>query len=395
MHILVLEIGANGGSSYHTGISLRNKLLNITNKLEELLVYGISKEKLEEILTRLEIPFSKNSKTSWITDEFQIELISDTYRLYYQSDFTINCINVNALTADVIDPYSGLNDLRKHIVRIDKEVLINNPNKLIEACRLTSELDFSLDTETWFNIYDNSRLIKLVEMSKIKEELEIIFKQDAPSTAIKYMQETRLLEYILPELAGCENIMQSKRDGVKNVFEHTMYSIDAVKKDIDLRLTMLFHDIAKPQTMECSEDGIIHFFKHEVIGAKIAKKYLKVWGFSKETVQKVTHLISHHMFDADPKLTDRGVRRLVRKVGEDYIYDLLKVREADRRGTPKTISMKKIKLLKKRVDKAIDDIRIVDGSSNSNSDDGNRNNSPSKKTIGNTQRTARPRKRKK
>jgi poly(A) polymerase/tRNA nucleotidyltransferase (CCA-adding enzyme) len=83
---------------------------------------------------------------------------------------------------------------------------------------------------------------------------------------------------------------------------------------------------------------------------------MRYWGFDKDLIQKVSHLVLHHMFDADPRLTDKSVRRLIRKVGKDLIYDLLKVRIADRLGTPNRISMKKIKLLKKKIDKEIVDI---------------------------------------
>jgi tRNA nucleotidyltransferase (CCA-adding enzyme) len=179
---------------------------------------------------------------------------------------------------------------------------------------------------------------------------------DKPSTAVKLLQETRVLEAIFPELAACENVIQNKRAGVKNVFEHVMYTLDAAEKDLTIRLTMLFHDVAKPQTLELGEDGKIHFFRHEVVGARLAKQYLKYWAFDKDLVQKVSQLVLHHMFDADPRLTDKSVKRLIKKVGKDLIYDLLKVRIADRLGTPNTISMKKIKVLKKKIDKEIDNI---------------------------------------
>ena len=224
---------------------------------------------------------------------------------------------------------------------------------MIEACRLAGELGFTLNVETWFNLYDNAQIIKHISPDMIRQEIEKILLLSAPSEAFKQLQEARILEYILPELAACETVIQSKRAGVKNVFEHIMYALDACEPSIDLRLTVLFHDIAKPQTLQCGLDGTIHFFKHEIVGADIAKTYLKYWGFPKELVHKVPHLILHHMFDADPRMIEKSVRRLIRKVGKEYIYDLLKVRRADRAGTSEKISMRKIKLLEQKIEKEL------------------------------------------
>jgi hypothetical protein len=91
-------------------------------------------------------------------------------------------------------------------------------------------------------------------------------------------------------------------------------------------------------------------------GSKLAKQYMKHWGFTREQINKVSRLVLHHMFDADPKITDRSIRRLIKKVGKDIIYDLLKVREADRSGAPEKISMKKIKNLRKKIDKEINNV---------------------------------------
>ena len=62
------------------------------------------------------------------------------------------------------------------------------------------------------------------------------------------------------------------------------------------------------------------------------------------------------MFDAAPNITDKAVRRLIKKVGKEHIYDLLLVREADRSGSPEKISMKKIKSLRKKIDKEIGNV---------------------------------------
>ena len=344
---LVKIIHGLGGTCYYTGVSLRNQLLNSGDaEASEILVHGVSQEELQHIIEQGEFTVGKNS----------IKLIDGIKDLNELKDLTINSIFQNPITGAIYDPHNGMLDLHNKSIRISRGAIQNNPIKMVEACRTSSELGFTVHVETWFELYDQARLIKFVPNDQLRDEMIKILMSAKPSIVFKLLQETRILESLLPELAACENIIQSKRLGVKNVFEHVMYTLDAADLDISIRLTMLFHDIAKPQTLEIGEDGKIHFFRHEVLGSHIAKQYMRTWGFSKDEIHKVSSLVLYHMFDADPRLTDKAVRRLIKKVGKELIYDLLKVRIADRLGTPNHISMKKIKVLKKKIDKEIQNI---------------------------------------
>jgi len=364
MKQLYLEVAAAGGITFRTGASLRNHFLGLPYSREFLIMHKISEPHLRAILNRLEVDVLASSSKIVITDKMEIRLIATIQELNEQTDFNIHNIYFNPLTDTYYDPFHGVVDIHNKTVTAPKKLFLGDPVKMLEACRLVGELGFSLNVETWFNLYDNAQIIKYINPELLRQELERVMMLSSPSLVFKQLQETRLLEYILPELAECETVIQSKRSGVNNVFEHIMYALDSCPPQVDLRLAILFHDIAKPQTMQCDPDGTIHFFKHEMLGSKIAKTYLRYWNFPKELVHKVSHLVLHHMFDADPRMTDKAVRRLVRKVGKEYIYDLLKIREADRGGTPQKISMKKIKLLKKKIDRIAND-RLSNTNNNS------------------------------
>lgn len=338
-----------GGASYYTGSSLRNRFLGYSADVHDVIIVGFDKQTFEAILGITIEPLRLYTLKN---EAYRFRFVSDIRDLP-NNTFTIDSIYADCYTSIIHDPYNGINDLKTKIIRIKKEAILHNPIKMLEACRLTAEIKYALSTETWFDLYENARILNLVQTTKIQEELNHILLLDKPSTALRQMQDTRLLEYLLPELAACENVIQSKRVGIHNVLEHILFAIDASERELSIRLTMLFHDVAKPQTLECADDGKIHFFKHEVLGAKIAKIYLKNWGYSREMINKVSHLVLHHMFDADPRLTEKSVRRLIKKVGKEHIYDLLKIREADRAGAPEKVSMKKIKSLKKKIDKEI------------------------------------------
>jgi putative nucleotidyltransferase with HDIG domain len=140
------------------------------------------------------------------------------------------------------------------------------------------------------------------------------------------MRQTGLLHYVLPELEVCINVDQPGGYHRYPVFEHILYTIDACKPELRLRLAALFHDITKPQAKRIVDDGAT-FYGHETTGAKVAQKVLKRLRYSNDMVDDVATLVERHMFTTD--VTDKGLRRLVRRVGVPLIFDLLDLRRAD------------------------------------------------------------------
>jgi len=69
------------------------------------------------------------------------------------------------------------------------------------------------------------------------------------------------------------------------------------------------------------------FYQHQYLGEKLARDILSRLRCSQEVTRNVKLLVREHMFVYDPEVvTERGVRRLIRRVGEENIDDLIKVR---------------------------------------------------------------------
>ncbi len=95
---------------------------------------------------------------------------------------------------------------------------------------------------------------------------------------------------------------------------------------LEMRLAALFHDIAKPQCREVFEGGA-HFYGHDKLGEKQAKVVLERLKYSGDIISRVAMLVRRHMF-AFPE-TEKGLRRLIAKVGIKGMYDLIELRRAD------------------------------------------------------------------
>lgn len=348
----------DGGSCYYYGTSLRDYLLKRPVKRFDIVTthpIGAVAQVLKDWGFVVSATNIQTLKFSHLGVDYVIAH-RDPKDIFDVRDFSIDTIYSDCLTGVVHDPNQGVADIKNKLISISKDVLLDSPARLLRAAYLCGLLDFSLSVETWFSMYEIAIGIKHVSPILLGMVMADILELPKPSVALKILQSTRVLEFMLPELAACETIVQNKRAGVHNVFEHTMYALDAAHPDPAIKMAVLFHDIAKPQTIEYGDDGKIHFFRHDVVGAKIARNYLKSWGYEKDFITKVSTLITHHMFDAAPNITDKAVRRLIKKVGKEHIYDLLLVREADRSGSPEKISMKKIKSLRKKIDKEIGNV---------------------------------------
>jgi hypothetical protein len=62
-----------------------------------------------------------------------------------------------------------------------------------------------------------------------------------------------------------------------------------------LLLAALLHDLGKPATRTVGDDGRIHFYGHEVVGARLTEGRLAALRFAQGEVQHVTRIVRHHM----------------------------------------------------------------------------------------------------
>ncbi len=79
-----------------------------------------------------------------------------------------------------------------------------------------------------------------------------------------------------------------------NVGEHTLHALMRVRPDRILRITMLLHDMGKPEYKTMDETGQAHFKKHAIGSEHIAKEILKRLKFDNETIRTVARLVLYH-----------------------------------------------------------------------------------------------------
>jgi putative nucleotidyltransferase with HDIG domain len=268
--------------------------------------------------------------------EFGVSLEEDLKR----RDFTVNAIAFRLKDEKVIDPYGGEVDIaakRLKAVGNPHERFSEDALRMMRAVRLAVELDFVIESETMAAIAEASAQLSRISKERIRDEFTRILNSKQPMQGIIFLEKLGLLPHIAPDLLRGIGVMQNQAHAF-DVYEHLLRTMQhAADKDWSfvIRLAGLFHDVSKPETRRWSDEKKDWtFYGHEVVGAKVARKALQDLKFQKEIVDKTVKLVRWHMFFSDPdQVTLSAVRRTIRNVGEENIWDLLKLRRCDRIGT--------------------------------------------------------------
>lgn len=254
--------------------------------------------------------------------------------IFASKDFPVE-IEVDGHDYSLIDEYHGLEDLHDNLVttigdpdmRFQEDAL-----RLMRAVRLSVQLNFAIEDHTYESIKRNADLLATISHERIRDEFLKILASDYPREGIMLLDETGLLQYILPELQAAKGVAQSGHH-LTDVWVHSLDALACCPNpDPIVRLATLLHDVGKPETQEM-KDGQYTFYNHQVIGAHLAKKICARLKLSREQTSRVFLLIRHHMFHYLPENTDASIRRFMRQVGLENLNDILDLREADRLGS--------------------------------------------------------------
>ena len=256
-------------------------------------------------------------------------------------DFTVNAlaISLNAENfGELIDPFNGREDMQNKILRTPLEpaqTYSDDPLRMMRAIRFASVLHFEIEKNSLEAIKQEAERIKIVSMERIMVEFNKIMLSEKPSVGLKLMEETTLLEKIIPELTALRGIEEVEGQTHKDNFWHTLEVVDNISKNTDnlwLRWAALLHDIGKAPTKKFVEKIGWTFHGHEFLGSKMVKNLftrLKLpLGPDMKYVQKMVKLSSRPIALIDDGTSDSALRRLLFDAGED-LEDLFTLCKAD------------------------------------------------------------------
>ena len=282
----------------------------------------IDKEAFEVTTYRVDGKYEDSRHPSEVT--FTRSLREDLLR----RDFTINAMAYNDAEG-LVDIFGGIEDLQNKTIRCvgnARERFGEDALRILRAVRFAAQLGFEIEEETREGIIELAPTLANISAERIQVELIKMLVSPNPGL-LRTAYELGITKVILPEFDELMKTTQETPHHMYTVGEHTLKAIESVRPDKILRLTMLFHDIAKPKMKTIDEKGVAHFKMHDVEGVGMTKTILRRLKFDNDTLGKVTKLVQFHDYriPAEPK----RVRRAMNKIGEELFPYYLEVRTAD------------------------------------------------------------------
>jgi len=254
-------------------------------------------------------------------------------------DFTVNAIAYDISKGQIIDPYKGQEDIKDKTIKtvgVPHDRFSEDALRILRAVRLSVELGFTINKDTADAIKKESAGLEEIAKERIRDEFIKIINSPSPMVGIILAQKLGILKYVVPELeAGID--LEQNGDHIYSVWEHNLRALQHSADrgwPLHVKLAALLHDISKPETRRWSkENDDWTFYGHDVVGGRVSREILKRLKFPGEIVETVSKLVRYHLFFSDvEKITLSAVRRIVKNVGPENVWDLMKVRACDRIG---------------------------------------------------------------
>lgn len=296
-------------------------------------------------------------------------------------DFTLNAMAVSADEPQkLLDPLGGAADLYKKILKAcSPGAFMDDPLRILRGVRLAAAHTFRIEPATRGWMRQAAGELGRVSAERVRDELFKILEGPRVSAALRTLDWMRVFPILMPEVLRLKGVAQSSPHAY-DVWEHTLKSIDALASLLDvlgvpfnpekasnlffslaamklgryrekiadhlnaalnpnrtlrglLAFSLLFHDIAKPDTRSVEESGRIRFYDHETMGVRVTTERARQLELSNlETERLATivrgHLRIHLLVQTGQPPTRRAVYRFFRSTGAAGI-DLCLVTLAD------------------------------------------------------------------
>ncbi len=248
-------------------------------------------------------------------------------------DFTINAMARDPLTGEIIDPYGGREDLARRLIRAvgddPARRFDEDPLRMLRAARFAAQLGFQIEPATLQAMERQAATLGKISRERIRDEFTKALVTPAPDVALRLLVNQGLMSYIVAEVLELKGVSQQPQGRSKDVFEHVVRVVAGIPARPAARWAALLHDIAKPRTRTV-EEGHVHFFGHEDVGAVMARDILRRLKFDRPFIDYVARLVKLHMRANayTSEWTDGAVRRLMLDAGAT-LPDLLDLSRAD------------------------------------------------------------------
>jgi tRNA nucleotidyltransferase (CCA-adding enzyme) len=256
----------------------------------------------------------------------EVNFVSSLNEDLARRDFTINAMAYNERDG-LIDYFDGMKDLNNKMINT-----VGNPKKrfdedalrMLRAIRFSAQLNFEINNNVLIAIKELKDNLRNISKERIREEFNKILINNPQK--VQLLKEAGILEYIIPNIINTYDFDQNNPYHIYDLYTHSLLATEIIEPILHLKLTMILHDLGKPATKTTDEKGISYYYAHANESRKIAEKVLAELKYDNATISKVLTLVQYHDCTLKSKLS---IKKMLNKVGEELLRDLIKVQLAD------------------------------------------------------------------
>lgn len=300
-------------------------------------IYKIQGLPLDVGLPRKESKSGRGHKSFEVTADPNLSLPDAAAR----RDFTINAVYLDPVTGEIQDPFGGVSDLEKRILRHTSSAFSEDPLRVLRGMQFAARFDLTVAPET----IAESRTIGMEGLASERvfwEWEKLILRGVKPSRGLDFLRTSGWIRFF-PELDALQGCVQDpKWHPEGDVWVHTLHCMDSFAEDrlgdpwedLIVGFAVLCHDLGKPETTVVTKDKI-QAHGHDSAGKPLTRSFLGRMTNQQDLIDDVVVLVEEHMrpsiFYRD-KSSDAAIRRLAARVGR--IDRLVRVARADVLGRP-------------------------------------------------------------
>ncbi len=254
-------------------------------------------------------------------------IYSDEVEDVMRRDFTINGMLYDPVSDDIIDMVGGKADLKNKIIRT-----IGNPIerfsedklRILRAIRFACRFNYTIENDTFSAIKKFHSRLNVVSKERLSSELSMILSEGNARRGVELLDEAGLLKTLLPEVYSLKGIEQPEKYHPEgDAYTHTLIMLEKMGKvSSTFGWVVLLHDIGKSETQN-TDGKKITFYRHDIIGAEMARNICKRYRFSKKETNYIVYIIKDHMKILNIKHMKKST--LKKFIRNEYFLDLLKL----------------------------------------------------------------------
>jgi poly(A) polymerase len=239
-------------------------------------------------------------------------------------DFTVGAVAVPLAGGEPLDPFDGLADLGRGVLRaVGESSFGDDPLRLLRAARLAAGLGLEIDPATAALACASASHAADPAGERQLTELRQLLGGPNPLRGLALLDELELTAVVLPELENLRDVEQGPNHHL-DVHGHTLAVLahtlevendldrfagdraaevaellaeplaDEISRGTALRFGALLHDVGKPAT-RAERDGFVGFRGHDQVGAEIVGEICWRLRASRRLTQHLQGLTLHHL----------------------------------------------------------------------------------------------------